>query len=276
MKDLMFSVIIPTLNEELFLPKLLSSLVTQTRQNFEVIVVDGSSKDKTVAVAQTFIQNVPGLKVIVSKKANLPLQRNLGAKEAAGSWLLFVDADSVLLPYFIARVEQFIHDKHPQVFTSWFRPDTEEPNDALISLLGIVMAIEGPMLIKRPNIAPGPFTAILKETFQDVGGYDEEHVFNEDMDIGLRLYQRKVKYAVLRETIYVWSLRRFRTQGTLKVARQYARAALQILVFRRALKKMPGYFMGGHLYGREKKPIKRSVVKKYETKLKRLVREFFE
>ena len=276
MKDLMFSVIIPTLNEELFLPKLLSSLVVQTQQNFEVIVVDGSSKDKTVAVAQSFTQNVPGLKIIVSTRANLPLQRNIGAKQAAGSWLLFVDADSVLLPYFIARVEQFIRDKHPQVFTSWFRPDTEEPNDALISLLAMVMALEGPMLIKRPNIAPGPFTAILKETFQDVGGYDEEHVFNEDMDIGLRLYQRKVKYAVLRETIYVWSLRRFRTQGTLKVARQYARAALQILVFRRALKKMPGYFMGGHLYGREKKPIKRSVVKKYETKLKRLVREFFE
>ena len=46
-----YSVIIPTLNEEKFLPNLLESLIVQTDKHFEVIVVDGSSKDKTVAIA---------------------------------------------------------------------------------------------------------------------------------------------------------------------------------------------------------------------------------
>ena len=49
-----YSVIIPTLNEEKFLPKLLTSLAAQTRREFEVIVVDGASEDKTRTMAESF------------------------------------------------------------------------------------------------------------------------------------------------------------------------------------------------------------------------------
>jgi len=115
----MISIIIPTLNEETFLPKLLDSLVTQTQKDFEVIVVDGSSKDKTVELAHSFSANLPNLQVIVSNKASLPLQRNLGAKNAIGDWLVFVDADSILMPYFIERILNFIHTKNSSVFTTW-------------------------------------------------------------------------------------------------------------------------------------------------------------
>src|SRR3989344_1520147 len=113
MKSPMFSVIIPTLNEEKFLPKLLTSLVDQANRDFEVIVVDGKSRDKTVAVAKTFIKKLPKLKIIISKKASLPLQRNIGARAAHGEWFIFVDADGVLMPYFIERVQQFIFKQKP-------------------------------------------------------------------------------------------------------------------------------------------------------------------
>src|SRR5258706_4031142 len=90
-----FSVVIPALNEEKFLPKLLASLAAQTVKDFEVVVVDGSSKDKTVTVARSFAKKLPKLQVVVSKVASLPLQRNLGAKKTTGEWLIFIDADSV-------------------------------------------------------------------------------------------------------------------------------------------------------------------------------------
>ena len=95
----LFSIIIPTLNEELFLPTLLVSLTEQSFGDFEVIVIDGSSADKTVAIASSFEKKLPRLEIIVSKIAGLPLQRNLGAKAARGSYFIFVDADSVLFPY---------------------------------------------------------------------------------------------------------------------------------------------------------------------------------
>ncbi|MBU1327100.1 glycosyltransferase [Patescibacteria group bacterium] len=270
----LFSVVIPTLNEEKFLPHLLESLEQQTEKDFEVIVVDGSSKDKTVEKARTFTKKLPFLKVIISKTASLPLQRNLGAKEARAPWLLFVDADSVLMPYFFERIRQFVAAHQPEVFTSWFRPDSEIPGDALIALIGIMMT-EGSLILNRPNITPGPFAAIKRDTFNAVGGYDERHVFNEDLDIGFRLYKHGAKFGVLRETIYVWSLRRLRSQGTLKVAQQYARAALQVLIFKRPLRYMSGYFMGGHLYSK-KRVIRRSLIAVYEKKLRKLVGELFE
>src|SRR5512147_158891 len=102
------SLVIPALNEEKFLPHLLTSLTKQTKQDFEVVVVDGSSNDRTVETARSFCSKLPTLKVIVSEKTRLPLQRNLGARATTGEWLIFIDADSRLLPYFIERIEWFI------------------------------------------------------------------------------------------------------------------------------------------------------------------------
>lgn len=273
MKAPLFSVIIPTLNEEKFLPKLLDSLTVQTQRDFEVIVVDGSSKDKTVALAKQYKEKLPLLDVIVSKKASLPLQRNLGAKEAKGEWLIFVDADTILLPYCIDRLEVFISREHPQVFTTWSRPDSEIPNDAIFTIMN-VMTIEGSVLLKRPFVTPGSLTVIEKRTFESVGGYDEHHAFHEDVDLGLRLYQHNARLAILRETLYIWSMRRFRNEGTMKVIQQYARSALPIIFFRRPMKHMPGYVMGGHLYGKSKKS--KSVLYSYEKKLRKMMRELFE
>ena len=129
------SIIIPALNEEKFLPHLLDSLVSQTGKNFEVIVVDGSSKDKTVEMVKSYAKKLPSLQVIVSKKASLPFQRNMGAKAATGEWLIFVDADSILLPYFVERVNIFIETKLPKWFTTWCRPDSDKANDAIFTLL---------------------------------------------------------------------------------------------------------------------------------------------
>jgi glycosyltransferase involved in cell wall biosynthesis len=268
----LFSIIIPALNEEKFLPHLLESLAAQTEKNFEVIVVDGSSKDKTVALANSFRSKLPTLDVVVSKKASLPLQRNIGAQKAKGDWFIFIDADSVMLPYFLGRVETFIQEAHPKLMTTWCRPDSEIQGDAFITLFWNI-ALESLVRFKRP-MAPGPLTIVDKETFHAVGGYDEHHAFNEDIDFSLRLDKKGIKLRIMRETLYVISLRRLRAQGTLRVVQQYAQAALPVLFFKRSLSHMPGYVMGGHLYG--KKKLQPSTLKNFEKSLKKLLSDFFE
>ena len=240
------SIVIPALNEELFLPHLLTSLTKQTQKDFEVIVVDGCSKDRTVQLAQSFSSKLPGLKVIVSEKAGLPLQRNLGAKAASGEWLAFVDADSVLLPYFVERLEWFIEEHKPDLFTSWFRPDSEVSGDALFTLIANLF-VEGSIVFKRP-IAPGPLAVVRHETFDMVGGYNEALTFGEDYDFTQRIAAHGIKLQIQRETLYVYSLRRIRKEGKLRFIRLYARASLLVLLTRRNLKNVPSYVMGGHLY----------------------------
>src|SRR3989344_7060609 len=114
-----FSVVIPTLNEEKYLPKLLKCLREQLDKDFEVIVVDGSSDDKTVERAE-------GVKIIASKKRNVSYQRNLGAKAARGKWLVFLDADvSIPANYLSEMHNTLILRKDCRFLTTWMRPDSK-------------------------------------------------------------------------------------------------------------------------------------------------------
>ena len=268
-----YSVIIPTLNEEKFLPKLLASLAAQTDKNFEVIVVDGSSKDKTVAIANSYTKKLPKLQVIISKKASLPLQRNLGAKAARGEWFIFVDADSILMPYFIERIEEYIEKYTPQLFTTWFRPDSEISGDAMLTLLANISS-EGSLIIKRQH-APGPLTIVTKKAFDSVNGYDENRTYLEDYDLSWRLSKKGCRMQILRETVCVWSLRRLRNKGNLRFAQMYAQSVFSVLI-NKPFKNMPGYVMGGHLYDKKKKSAGRKALQKFERNLKKLLNDIFE
>lgn len=88
MQKFQVTIVIPTLNEEKYLGDCLKSL---PMNSCEVIVVDGNSKDDTVAIASKF-----GAKVICMGIANRAQQMNAGAKAARGDILLFFHADSRL------------------------------------------------------------------------------------------------------------------------------------------------------------------------------------
>lgn len=269
-----FSVIIPCLNEEKFLPHLLESLVHQSGTNFEVIVVDGSSKDRTVELARGYSEKLLNLEVLVSKKASAPLQRNLGAEAARGDWFVFIDADSIVLPYFIERIGEYIDEVKPAIFTTWFRPDSDVPGDAVFTLI-CNMFIEGSLIFQRP-LAPGPLTIVDRTSYEQAGGYDNNLTFGEDYDFTQRVIRLGKFLSILRETLYVYSLRRIRNEGSLRVIQLYAKASLLVLLTRRNLKRVPGYIMGGHLYNKKKKPIEKSVLRRFEVGARKLIRELFD
>lgn len=270
----LFSVVIPALNEEKFLPKLLESIAKQTYRNFEVVVVDGKSKDKTVMLAKTFRDKIPHLQVTVASKASLPLQRNLGAKKTRGEWLCFFDADGELVPYFFERVKEYIEKTKPELLTTWFKPDTDNPKDSIFTLFGN-MVLEGSLLLKRP-LPPGPLTLVRRDIYEKVGGYDETHAFHEDVDFGLRLYKLGVRLEILRESLCVWSLRRLRREGTLKVVNQYIISILPVLIMNKSIKFMPGYIMGGQLYKDKKIKIKKPSSRLFKQKFNQFIQEIFE
>ncbi len=82
------SVIIPALNEQKYIGNPLSGLKSQTFRDFETIVVDGGSRDRTASIARK------SAKVIVCREKGVSVARNRGAAAAKGSILLFLDADT--------------------------------------------------------------------------------------------------------------------------------------------------------------------------------------
>jgi glycosyltransferase involved in cell wall biosynthesis len=268
-----YSIIIPTLNEEKFLPKSLTSLAEQTRKDFEVIVVDGASNDKTCSAAQSFKGTLPRLTVLSVTYPNVSKQRNAGANVAKGSWLIFLDADSILLPYTLERIDAFIRETKPRLFTTWFRSDTENPSDALVTLLAD-MLLEAALVLHRPA-TQGTFMAVAKSSFMSVHGFDEKYIFGEDYDLTKRLIKKGNKLQILRETLYVYSLRRLRYQKTLKTLQSYARSVFSVLLTNKTPRSMPGYIMGGAPYT-QKQERRRSVTKLFNKKFRAFMREVFE
>lgn len=208
-----FSIIIPTLNEEKYLPLLLKDLAEQTFTNFEVILVDGNSDDKTVELAKEFSDKLR-LKIITSKKRNVAHQRNLGGDAALAQWLIFFDADNRLPPYLLQGVRYQL-DKNPDtdVFTCWMKPDSNLLGD--VSLVqSFNLSIEVSFLIKNYS-AFGAFIGVRKSIFS-------KHTFNESIrvledTVFVRgLAKKGFVFRIFKDPKYTVSLRRVRKEGKLK------------------------------------------------------------
>lgn len=98
------SIIIPMYNTEQYIRDCLDSILAQTFQDFEVIVVDDCSTDNSVLIVESYLpkfnQGVNRLKLIRSEKnSNTPgMPRNVGIRFSRGEYILFVDSDDAITP----------------------------------------------------------------------------------------------------------------------------------------------------------------------------------
>ena len=109
------SIIIPTINEANNLPLLLSDL-SITRKEFEILIVDCGSKDKTIDIA-----NIYGAKVFISKERNRGLQLDIGAKNSKGEWLIFLHADTRLTHDWFKKINPFLKRNKNSIYYFEFK-----------------------------------------------------------------------------------------------------------------------------------------------------------
>jgi ribosomal protein L10 len=95
---------------------------------------------------------------------------------------------------------------------------------------------------------------VRREVFERVGGYDESLTFGEDYDFTQRVTQQGLELQILRETLYVFSLRRVRKEGKLRFMSVYAKGALLVLFTKKNLQTVPSYVMGGQFFEAEQLP----------------------
>lgn len=89
----LITVIIPVYNTEQYLTTCLDSLLQQTFQDFEVILIDDGSKDKTGEICDEYSSRFPKIKVIHQKNRGVSAARKIGLEMACGKYIISVDAD---------------------------------------------------------------------------------------------------------------------------------------------------------------------------------------
>ncbi len=88
-----FSIIIPVYNVEEYIEKCLKSIERQTYVNFEVIIINDGSPDKSEKIISNFIKNKPKFRYYKKENGGLSDARNYGLKYVTGDYLLFIDSD---------------------------------------------------------------------------------------------------------------------------------------------------------------------------------------
>jgi glycosyltransferase involved in cell wall biosynthesis len=209
------SIIIPTLNEEAYLPGLLEAIRRQTQPPLEVIVADAGSSDRTAKIAlRAGCRVVPG---------GRPARgRNTGAATALGDILLFLDADVLPDPDFLARaLEEFIR-RGLDTATCPVQPLGGNLTDA-ISHKAANVFIQATCSF-NPH-APGFCILSHRRTHEGIGGFDEALYLSEDHDYVRNVVAQGGRFGILHVPILV-SIRRLETDGRWNVAARYTFLAI--------------------------------------------------
>ena len=228
------SIIIPTYNEEEYLPKLLESIKSQDFTDYEVIVADAQSDDNTREIAKEY-----GCVVV---EGGLPGPgRNRGAEVAQGEILLFLDSDLELTENYLSNVIEEFESEDLGIAITQMTPLSEKKRDKYLHDLAnwFMIAVE--------NIKPhgaGCYGIISKKELHDeVDGFDENLSFGEDTDYIERVAEIS-EFKVLRNARIGVSTRRLEEEGLYTLLKQYGKSTVNDFRGKRTSAEDLGYEFG--------------------------------
>src|SRR6185312_11309056 len=99
-----FTVIIPTYNREKLLQRAIESVLAQTEQDFEIIIVDDGSKDNT----KELVKKYKTVRYYIKKHEGAAAAKNFGISKVKGEFITFLDSDDAYLPQHLKTRKEFL------------------------------------------------------------------------------------------------------------------------------------------------------------------------
>lgn len=212
----MLSIIIPTLNEEDYLPFLLESIKKQNSDDYEIIVADAGSDDKTLEIAKNFGCNITS--------GGMPGKgKNEGAKAAKGDIILFVDADVIFPQAFLNDALEEFKKKDLEIASFYLQSKNKIHNLAFDILFNLPSKITERILPQAMNII-----MVKRDLHQKIGGFDEEIKLGEELYY-IRSGRKMGNFGVLNSVKVFISSRRFQCDGWLRTWFKYFLCQLHML-----------------------------------------------
>ena len=177
------SVIIPAYNAEAYIADTVRSVLEQTYQDFEVIVVDDGSSDGTLRALEPFRHKV---RVHAQRNGGVATARNTGVSLASGSYIAFLDADDLWLPQKLER--QLTASSAPMTFTDRFnigaRGELPELQSDVTPMTGGDLFVP---LMREGNFITNTSVVMRRALFEKMGGFYTGLNGTEDWDLWIRI-----------------------------------------------------------------------------------------
>lgn len=185
MKSPLVSIIIPTFNRANVLKNAIFSVLTQTYQEFELLVVNDGSRDETIKTVEGI--DDPRLTLISQSQSGVSAARNSGVKNSSGSFIAFLDSDDIWQKEKLKKQITFL-EQNPelsilQTEEIWIRHGKRvNPKNKHLKPSGDIF----PESLHLCTITPSS-VIMTRELFDDSGGFDESMPACEDYDLWLRI-----------------------------------------------------------------------------------------
>ncbi|MBW4488221.1 MAG: glycosyltransferase [Trichocoleus desertorum ATA4-8-CV12] len=183
------SVIIPAYNAETTIQKTVTSVLEQSLQDFELIIVNDGSTDKTLDVIEHIVD--PRIKVFSYPNSGAAVSRNRGFAQTTGEFIAFLDADDLWTPEKLEAQWQALQE-NPQAQVAYSWTDIIDQSGQRLGQ-GDYTVANGKVYAKLLLccfIVSGSNTLIRRGAYVAVGGFDESLVASQDFDLYLRLAAR--------------------------------------------------------------------------------------
>lgn len=203
MSEPLVSVVIAAYNAEAFISDTLQSILAQTYRNFEVIIVDDGSIDRTAEIVRSFIQLDDRIHLIQQSNSGVAASRNRAIQQSTGKYIAPIDADDIWYP---ERLEKHVRcleasDSSVGLVYSWSIYLNEAGSVKGYSPFGQLGAVEGNVLavLVFYNFLDNASTAMFRRGCIDtVGVYNTELKTCEDWDLYLRIAEQ-YRFAIVPE-----------------------------------------------------------------------------
>jgi glycosyltransferase involved in cell wall biosynthesis len=211
----MISIIIPTLNEKENLKGLLEDIRNQSFRDYEVIIVDAYSKDRTREIAKKY-----GCRTI-SDRSKPGKARNIGAKNARGEILLFLDADLRIKRDFLSEAYSEFERRSLDVAISRMKFNSKKMIYSIFA--GIYNLVLWILQYIEPNGSCPNGIMLKREVHSKIGGFNESIRFGEDGEYINRAAKNR-RFRMLECCIYN-NPRRFERKGIINLSLFYLKVA---------------------------------------------------
>jgi len=225
------SVIIPTYNRAGFLKKSVQSVLNQTFQDFEMIIINNYSDDNTLEIVNSFNDN--RIKMINFRNDGvIARSRNQGIMHSTGNYIAFLDDDDLWLPNKLELQVNYMH-RHPEYFliysNAWIIDNTYQRKQLYLRRRTYPQGIVFNRLIKE-NFIPILTVLIKREIFRDIGFFNEAPSLKgvEDYEYWLRI-TLKYKIGFVNEPLAEYRVHSSMTSNELNVARLVQTVLLYVL-----------------------------------------------